>query len=41
VWGLTPHKIHSLVGCSSVMGMFQQLTTDYWRHCAERLLNAF
>ena len=24
VWGLTPHKIHSLVGCSSVIAMFQQ-----------------
>jgi hypothetical protein len=24
VWGLTPHKIHSLVGCSSDMGMFHQ-----------------
>jgi hypothetical protein len=21
VWGLTPHKIHSLVGCSSVIGI--------------------
>src|ERR1035441_9622602 len=27
VWGLTPHEIHSLVGCSSVIGMFQQLST--------------
>ena len=27
VWGLTPHKIHSLVGCSSEMGIFRQLTT--------------
>jgi len=26
VWGLTPHKIHGLVGCSSVIGIFQQLT---------------
>jgi hypothetical protein len=26
VWGLTPHKIHSLVGCSSVIGIFRQLT---------------
>src|SRR5262249_40812852 len=25
VWGLTPHEIHSLVGCSSVMGIFRQL----------------
>jgi len=25
VWGLTPHKIHSLVGCSSVIGILQQL----------------
>jgi len=24
-WGLTPHEIHSLVGCSSEIGMFQQL----------------
>jgi CRISPR-associated endonuclease Cas1 len=24
VWGLTPHKIHSLVGCSSVTGIFRQ-----------------
>ena len=22
VWGLTPHEIHSLVGCSSVMGIY-------------------
>ena len=25
VWGITPHEIHSLVGCSSALGMFQQL----------------
>ena len=25
VWGLTPHKIHSLVGCSSVIAILQQL----------------
>ncbi len=24
VWGLTPHKIHSLVGCSSVIGILRQ-----------------
>jgi hypothetical protein len=23
VWGLTPHEIHSLVGCSSEMGCLQ------------------
>ena len=27
--GLAPHKIHSLVGCSSVMGMFRQLTHSF------------
>src|ERR1700747_2135933 len=27
VWGLTPHKIHSLVGCSSVIGMLRQLSS--------------
>src|ERR1017187_5866353 len=26
VWGLTPHKIHSLVGCSSVKAIFRQLS---------------
>jgi hypothetical protein len=26
VWGLAPHKIHSLVGCSSVAARFRQLT---------------
>ena len=26
VWGLAPHKIHNLVGCSSEMGMLRQLT---------------
>src|SRR5215472_10986595 len=26
VWGLTPHKIHSLVGCSSVIAILQQLS---------------
>src|SRR5260370_24549972 len=25
VWGLTPHQIHSLVGCSSAIVMFRQL----------------
>jgi len=25
VWGLAPHQIHSLVGCSSEMGIFRQL----------------
>jgi hypothetical protein len=24
VWGLAPHEIHSLVGCSSAMGIFHQ-----------------
>src|ERR1019366_2368728 len=24
VWGLAPHEIHSLVGCSSAIAMFQQ-----------------
>jgi hypothetical protein len=27
VWGLTPHQIRSLVGCSSDMAMLQQLRT--------------
>src|SRR5215471_3161012 len=26
VWGLTPHEIHSLVGCSSEIGIFRQST---------------
>src|SRR5258707_12074381 len=25
VWGLAPHEIHSLVGCSSVIAIFRQL----------------
>ena len=29
VWGLTPHKIHSLVGCSSVLGVFYKLTNGF------------
>jgi hypothetical protein len=28
VWGLAPHEIHSLVGCSSVIGMLQQLANS-------------
>ena len=24
VWGLTPHKIHSRVGCSSEIGIYRQ-----------------
>ncbi len=31
VWGLTPHKIHSLVGCSSVRAIFHQLTSGLAR----------
>jgi len=29
VWGLAPHEIHSLVGCSGVMGIFRQLRGHY------------
>ena len=28
VWGLTPHQIRSLVGCSSVIEIFQQVSTS-------------
>ena len=28
VWGLTPHKIHSFVGCSSVIEILKQLTAS-------------
>ena len=27
-WGLTPHKIHSLVGCSSEAGKFYEATKE-------------
>jgi hypothetical protein len=30
VWGLTPHQIHSLVGCSSAIGIYQQ----QWGRCS-------
>src|SRR5215472_18506219 len=35
VWGLTPHKIHSLVGCSSVIAILRQSGTT------PELLNSF
>ncbi len=37
VWGLTPHKIHSLVGCSSAIAMFRQLTRRRFFFPASRL----
>src|ERR1022692_3128224 len=33
VWGLTPHEIHSLVGCSSAMAILQQ---PYFRNYTVR-----
>jgi hypothetical protein len=33
VWGLAPHEIHSLVGCSSVMGIYHQLDNQKTGGC--------